>query len=127
MILMTRIAVVFFSLLALLFTPSALYAATSADGLQASMDAVWVITAGALVFFMQAGFAFVESGMTRSKNAINVIMKNYTDVCFGSLVFWMIGYGLMFGVNTSGWFGSDHFFLMGFIQRVRSQRFQGRE
>lgn len=111
MFLMLRISVVFFSLLALFFVPTVLHAASTTEGLQASMDAVWVITAGALVFFMQAGFAFVESGMTRSKNAINVIMKNYTDVCFGSLVFWMIGYGLMFGANSSGWFGSDHFFL----------------
>jgi Amt family ammonium transporter len=87
------------------------YAAPTIESLQGSMDAVWIITAGALVFFMQAGFAFVESGMSRSKNAVNVIMKNYTDVCFGSLVFWMVGYGLMFGTNLSGWFGTDRFFL----------------
>jgi Amt family ammonium transporter len=86
-------------------------AAPTIEDLQLSMDTVWVITAGALVFFMQAGFAFVESGMCRSKNAVNVIMKNYTDVCFGSLVFWMVGYGLMFGSNASGWFGTDRFFL----------------
>jgi Amt family ammonium transporter len=86
-------------------------AAPTMESLQLSMDTVWVITAGALVFFMQAGFAFVESGMCRSKNAVNVIMKNYTDVCFGSLVFWMVGYGLMFGSNASGWFGTDRFFL----------------
>ena len=86
-------------------------AAPTLESLQLSMDTVWVITAGALVFFMQAGFAFVESGMCRSKNAVNVIMKNYTDVCFGSLVFWMVGYGLMFGSNASGWFGTDRFFL----------------
>ncbi len=87
------------------------YAAPTIESLQGAMDAVWVITAAALVFFMQAGFAFVESGMSRSKNAINVIMKNYTDVCFGSLVFWIVGYGLMFGTNASGWFGVDHFLL----------------
>ena len=59
-----------------------------------ALDSAWVITAGALVFFMQAGFALVEGGMVRSKNAVNVVMKNYMDVCFGSVVFWLVGYGL---------------------------------
>ncbi len=72
---------------------------------------MWLITAGALVFFMQAGFALLESGMSRSKNAINVVMKNYMDVCIGSIAFWMIGYGLMFGNNLTGWIGESHFLL----------------
>ncbi len=79
--------------------------------MQASMDTVWLITAGALVFFMQAGFALLESGMSRSKNSVNVIMKNYIDVCLGSLVFWLFGYGLMFGVNETGMWGESHFLL----------------
>jgi Amt family ammonium transporter len=78
---------------------------------QPAMDMMWIVTAGALVFIMQAGFALVESGMSRAKNAVNVIMKNYTDVCFGSIVYWMFGYGLMFGTNATGWFGSDHFLV----------------
>ena len=53
----------------------------------------------------------LESGMVRSKNSINVIMKNYTDMCFGALVFWIVGYGLMFGTNTTGFFGTDLFCL----------------
>lgn len=77
----------------------------------AANDMVWLATASALVFFMQAGFALLETGMTRSKNALNVVMKNYMDVCFGSLIFWALGYGIMFGFNTSGWFGTDGFFL----------------
>lgn len=81
------------------------------DAMQISMDTVWIITAGALVFFMQAGFALLESGLARSKNAVNVIMKNYTDVCIGTLIFWMFGFGLMFGDNPSGWIGTDHFFI----------------
>lgn len=79
--------------------------------LQLGVDTVWLITAGALVFFMQAGFALLESGMSRAKNAVNVVMKNYMDVCIGSLAFWLVGYGLMFGDNPSGLFGSTHFFL----------------
>lgn len=78
--------------------------------LKMEMDTVWVITAAALVFFMQAGFALLESGMSRSKNAVNVVMKNYMDVCIGSIIFWMIGYGLMFGDNATGFFGVTHFF-----------------
>lgn len=76
---------------------------------QAASDMVWLAAASALVFLMQAGFALLESGMSRSKNALNVVMKNYMDVCIGTLVFWAIGYGLMFGTNTSGWFGTDLF------------------
>jgi Amt family ammonium transporter len=63
------------------------------------------------VFFMQAGFALVESGMVRAKNAVNVIMKNYCDMCAGAIGFWAIGYGLMFGANSTGWFGTSKFAL----------------
>ncbi|OAL75759.1 ammonium transporter [Acinetobacter sp. SFB] len=74
-----------------------------------SLDSVWVVMGGILVFFMQAGFAMVESGSVRSKNTVNVLMKNYMDACLGGLVFWLIGFGLMFGVNASGWIGTSHF------------------
>lgn len=83
----------------------------SLEGLKASTDMVWLIAAGALVFFMQAGFAFLESGMSRAKNTVNVIMKNYCDMCFGAVAFWAVGYGLMFGANPSGWFGTNAFAL----------------
>jgi len=75
-----------------------------------NMDVVWITAAAALVFFMQAGFALLESGMCRAKNAINVVMKNYTDACVGTIVFWLVGYGIMFGTNSTGWFGEDHLF-----------------
>lgn len=75
------------------------------------IDVIWLATAAALVFFMQAGFAFLESGMSRVKNSINVVMKNYTDVCVGSLIFWAIGFGLMFGVNKTGLFGTSGFLM----------------
>ena len=79
--------------------------------LKQAMDTVWLVTAGGLVFFMQAGFALLESGMSRSKNTVNVLMKNYMDVCIGSIVFWLVGYGLMFGDNPLGLFGTSHFML----------------
>ncbi len=74
-----------------------------------AIDVVWLATAAALVFFMQAGFALLESGLSRTKNCINVVMKNYTDVCIGSLCFWLVGFGIMFGVNQTGWFGTSGF------------------
>ncbi len=74
-----------------------------------SSEMIWVAVSIALVFFMQAGFALLECGASRAKNAINVIMKNYTDICFGSIFFWAFGYGLMFGESHSGLFGFSHF------------------
>ncbi|MCS3902510.1 Amt family ammonium transporter [Methylohalomonas lacus] len=98
--------------LMVLLWPIGAWGQTETDSLsQLAGDSVWIVTAAALVFFMQAGFALLESGMSRSKNTVNVIMKNYMDVCLGSLMFWLIGYGLMFGTNPTGWFGMDHFAL----------------
>lgn len=81
------------------------------DELQLVVNTIWVVFAASLVFFMQAGFAMLESGMVRSKNSVNVIMKNYIDMAFCALAFWLVGYGLMFGSNPTGFFGTDHFML----------------
>ncbi len=75
----------------------------------ADVDTLWVCLAAFLVFFMQAGFALVETGFTRAKNACNIIMKNVMDFSLGTITFWMFGFGLMFGAS-SGWFGTSHFF-----------------
>jgi Amt family ammonium transporter len=75
------------------------------------LDIVWVLFATVLVFLMQAGFAMLEAGATRAKNAANIIMKNMMDISIGSLVFWMVGFGFMFGANESGWIGTSNFFL----------------
>ena len=75
------------------------------------LDIVWVLFATALVFLMQAGFTMLEAGATRAKNAANIIMKNVMDISIGSLVFWMVGFGFMFGANKSGWIGTNNFFL----------------
>lgn len=64
-----------------------------------SLDTVWMLLAAMLVFFMQPGFALVEAGFTRSKNTANILMKNFVDFMFGSILFWVIGFGLMFGVG----------------------------
>src|SRR5699024_11140354 len=66
--------------------------------------------AASLVFFMQAGFAMVETGFTRAKNAGNIIMKNLMDFCIGSIVFFFVGFGIMFGDSFMGLIGSTGFF-----------------
>nr|WP_122012688.1 ammonium transporter [Maliibacterium massiliense] len=69
-----------------------------------SADTIWVLLGAALVFFMQAGFAMVETGFTRAKNAGNIVMKNLMDFCLGTPIFWLVGFGVMFGVGN-GFFG----------------------
>ena len=80
---------------------------------------LWMLLSGILVFFMQAGFTLVESGMTASKNAVNIAMKNMLDICVGTLTYWLVGYSLMYGDTSNGWFfwsglfqgdGADLFF-----------------
>lgn len=74
-----------------------------------SLDTMWVLITGALVFFMQAGFALVEAGFTRSKNTTNILFKNLMDFAIGTIGFWVIGYGIMFGAGN-GFFGSFQLF-----------------
>lgn len=73
------------------------------------LDSIWVLIAAALVFFMQAGFAMVETGFTRAKNAGNIIMKNLMDFAVGSIVFWIFGYSVMYGADQFGLFGWSGF------------------
>ena len=78
-----------------------------------SVDTIWVLLAAALVFLMQAGFAMVETGFTRAKNAGNIIMKNLMDFALGSLVFWVIGFSLMQGTSLGGIIGMPDFLTRG--------------
>jgi Amt family ammonium transporter len=94
--------------------PTALSNKNAIDLVQTHADYVWTLVAAALVFFMQAGFAMVEAGFTRAKNAINIMMKNLMDFSIGSLAFWAIGFGIMFGASATGWFGTSGFFLSDF-------------
>ena len=64
------------------------------------VNTAWVLIAAALVFFMQAGFAILESGLTRAKNAGNIIMKNLMDFCIGTPIYWFVGFGIMFGTGS---------------------------
>lgn len=77
-----------------------------------SLDTVWMLLAAMLVFFMQPGFALVEAGFTRTKNTANILMKNLLDFMLGSLLFWAIGFGVMFGAESFA--GMPHFFNISF-------------
>lgn len=77
------------------------------------LDTLWVLLGAALVFFMQPGFAMVETGFTRAKNAGNIIMKNFMDFAIGSVVFWLLGFGLMFGTDIMGIIGTPDFLIRG--------------
>jgi ammonium transporter, Amt family len=82
------------------------------DELQTNINIVWTCIAAFMVFFMQAGFAMVETGFTRAKNAVNILMKNLMDFSVGTLVFFFVGFGLMFG-KSNGLFGTTLFGLSG--------------
>ncbi len=76
-------------------------------------DTIWVLIGAFLVFSMQPGFAMVETGFTRAKNAANIVMKNVMDMSLGSIVFWILGFGLMFGEDIGGFIGAPDFFVQG--------------
>ena len=94
---------------ACLICPSAQAAGTTAAPAltQATADILWMVIAGLLVFFMQAGFALLESGLTRAKNAVNIFAKNFMDFSMGALAFWAVGHALMYGEAGNGLIGWD--------------------
>jgi ammonium transporter, Amt family len=86
----------------------------SVESVQANLDNVWVLVAGVLVIFMQAGFALVEAGLTRSKSVANIMMKNLIDFCAGAVAFLAIGFAIAYGGSLDGFgmfFGAKGFFL----------------
>ena len=96
-------------------TPATLGAVTTSPGTQqapaaapvpsldtTTANTIWLLLTGFLVFFMQAGFALVECGLTRAKNSVNIMMKNMLDFCFGALLYWGIGFAIMFGADSAG-------------------------
>lgn len=77
------------------------------------IDLLWIVVCSFLVFLMQFGFSLVETGAVRSKNTINVAMKNLIDTVFSIIFFWIIGFGIMFGTDSFGLFGTDNFLIDG--------------
>ena len=90
--------------------------AAAIAAVQTHADYLWTLIAAFLVFLMQAGFAMVEAGFTRAKSAVNIMMKNLMDFSLGTLGYWAIGFGLMFGASKTGWFGTSGFFLSDFAK-----------
>jgi Amt family ammonium transporter len=83
------------------------------ESLNASINLAWVMLATFLVFWMHAGFTLVESGFVRSKNNINIIMKNFLTITIGPLLYYFLGFGLMFGDTAGGLIGTSGFMLSG--------------
>ena len=79
------------------------------DDVAISLDTVWMLLAAMLVFFMQPGFAMCEAGFTRNKNTANILYKNFVDFSVGSLLFWLFGFGFMFGSEGAGFIGMPNF------------------
>ncbi|MBN1563987.1 MAG: ammonium transporter, partial [Anaerolineae bacterium] len=91
-------------------TTSAEETAAAIANVATSLDTVWVLIAGFLVFFMQAGFGFLEAGFVRSKNVVNIMAENFLDTTMTTMGFWAAGFGIMFGAGN-GLFGTEWFFL----------------
>jgi len=88
--------------------------------MQRGLDSLWVVLAAVLVFFMQAGFGMVEAGFIRAKNACNILTKNFLDYCTASVMFFLVGYALMFG-EGNGFIGHSGFCLSGVGLVVRNE------
>ena len=112
---MSRSGLVIFFVISLfspsLFAEDAVGVDKKLEGLQSNLNFLWILLAAAMVFLMQAGFMCVESGYARSKNSINVAIKNMADFILSVSIFWFLGFGLMFGTSNGGWIGTDNFML----------------
>lgn len=86
------------------------------EGLENNVLILYIFLSSILVFLMHAGFALVESGFTRAKNAAHIVMKNLMTLCFGFLVYFAVGFAIMYGRQVGGLFGTDGFFLLDFSQ-----------
>ncbi len=83
------------------------------EAVQSSVDMMWMMIGAILVFFMHAGFAMVETGFTRSKNTVNILMKNLLTVSLGSILYFFVGFAIMFGPSAFGMIGTEGFALLG--------------
>lgn len=90
----------------------------SAESNAAAIDTMWTLMAAFLVFFMQPGFALVEAGFIRAKNVANIIMKNLMDFAAGSLVYFLIGFAIMFGIDKAGFVGGSGFAMSGSFEHL---------
>ena len=114
----SRVGILFLVMLMICLSSSmALAADATAQSNAVAINTIWTLLAAFLVFFMQAGFAMVESGFTRAKNAGNIIMKNLMDFSLGSLLYWACGFAFMYGAGNA-FIGTNGFFLTGGFEHL---------
>jgi Amt family ammonium transporter len=99
-------------LIALLLATPAFAQGTQPDAMKVALDTVWVLVTAFLVFWMNAGFACLETGLCRAKNAVNILAKNFIVFAISSIAFWIVGFGIMFG-NGNDFFGMNGWALTG--------------
>lgn len=87
--------------------------------LSMGLNTVWVVLTAAMILLMEGGFALLEAGFVRQKNAVSIIMKVFVDITFGALVFYFVGFGLMYGKDVSGLIGSSGFMLRGDLSHIQ--------
>ncbi|CAE7797414.1 AMT1-1 [Symbiodinium sp. CCMP2592] len=94
--------------------------AETQESMAGAMDSAWLVLCGALVMFMHAGFAMLETGCCRAKNASNVLMKNLVNVSVGTLGWWIFGWAFAYGSQAGSFIGTDGFFGLGFYNKDAS-------
>jgi Amt family ammonium transporter len=87
--------------------------------LAGGLDTIWVVLTAAMILLMEGGFALLEAGFVRQKNAVSIIMKVFVDIAFGALVFYIVGFGLMYGKDRGGLVGTSGFMLGGDLSHIR--------
>src|SRR6478752_2420951 len=88
------------------------------ETLSTGIDTVWVVLSAAMILLMEGGFALLEAGFVRYKNSVNIIMKVFADITIGTLLFYAIGFGLMYGSDVGGFAGVTGFFLNGDLSHL---------
>jgi Amt family ammonium transporter len=87
--------------------------------LSRGLDTVWVVLTAAMILLMEGGFALLEAGFVRQKNAVSIIMKVFVDISFGALVYYAVGFALMYGKDMGGWIGWSGFFMGGDLTHIQ--------
>ncbi|MEK0316398.1 ammonium transporter [Cohnella sp. 56] len=89
------------------------------EALSSGVDTIWVVLTAAMILLMEGGFALLEAGFVRQKNAVSIIMKVFVDISFGALLFYAVGFALMYGKDTGGLIGSSGFWMKGDLSHLK--------